>query len=94
MSIYKLTHLYSKYTFYTQIDQQSVSKLIKPGFNVVVEKGAGSPSHFSDADYEAAGAKVVDAGDVWKSDIIMKVSDTTRSLQFWRRQDTLCILNG
>ena len=53
----------------------------------MVEKGAGSPSHFSDADYEAAGAKVVDAGDVWKSDIIMKVSDTRRSLQFWRRQD-------
>ena len=40
----------------------------------MVEKGAGSPSHFSDADYEAAGAKVVDAGDVWKSDIVMKVS--------------------
>lgn len=56
---------------------ESVSKLIKPGFNVVVEKGAGSPSHFSDADYEAAGAKVVDAGDVWKSDIIMKLRPPT-----------------
>lgn len=51
-----------------------MSKLTKPGFNVLIEKGAGSPSHFSDADYEAAGAKVVDASDVWKnSDIVMKV---------------------
>ena len=52
-----------------------MSKLIKPGFSVLVEKGAGSSSHFSDADYEAAGAKVVDAEEVWnKSDIVMKVS--------------------
>lgn len=53
---------------------QSVSKLTKPGFIVLIEKGAGSSSHFSDADYEAAGAKVVDAEEVWKkSDIVMKV---------------------
>ena len=31
-------------------------------------------SHFSDADYEAAGAKIVDAEEIWKkSDIVMKV---------------------
>ena len=54
---------------------QSVSKLTKPGFSVLIEKGAGSLSHFSDADYEAAGAKIVEAGEVWKnSDIVMKVS--------------------
>ena len=54
---------------------QSVSKLTKPGFSVLIEKGAGSSSHFSDADYEAAGAKVVDAAEVWKkSDIVLKVS--------------------
>ena len=49
--------------------------MTKPGFNVLIEKGAGSPSHFSDAEYEAAGAKVVEADEVWKSsDIVMKVS--------------------
>jgi NAD(P) transhydrogenase len=53
---------------------QSVSKLVKPGFSVLIEKGAGSPSFFSDADYEAAGAKIVERDDVWKdSDIVMKV---------------------
>lgn len=54
---------------------QTVSKLVKPGFSVLIEKGAGSPSYFSDAEYEAAGAKIVERDDVWKSsDIVMKVS--------------------
>ena len=53
-----------------------MSKLTKPGFNVLIEKGAGAPSHFSDAEYEAAGAKVVEAEEVWKgSDVVMKVSN-------------------
>ena len=51
-----------------------MSKLVKPGFSVLIEKGAGSSSHFSDADYEAAGAKIVEADEVWKnSDVVMKV---------------------
>eukprot|EP00985_Skeletonema_marinoi_P004018 scaffold1755_cov123-Skeletonema_marinoi.AAC.5 len=53
---------------------ESVSKLVKPGFNVLIEKGAGSSSHFSDAEYASAGAKIVEAEEVWKnSDIVMKV---------------------
>ncbi len=51
-----------------------MSKLTKPGFRVLIERGTGSALHFSDADYEAAGAKVADADDVWRdSDIVMKV---------------------
>ncbi|KAL7541153.1 hypothetical protein ACHAXR_010671 [Thalassiosira sp. AJA248-18] len=57
---------------------ESVSKLTKPGFNVIIEKGAGIPSHFSDADYEAAGAKIVEAEEVWKnSDLVMKLRPPT-----------------
>ena len=42
---------------------------------MLIEKGAGVSSHFSDADYESAGAKVVEVEEVWKqSDIVMKVS--------------------
>ena len=60
-----------------------MSKLTKPGFSVLIEKGAGSFSHFSDAEYEAAGAKVVDAEDLWKkSDIVMKVRSNTTSAAF------------
>mmetsp|Transcript_943 Transcript_943/g.1948 ORF Transcript_943/g.1948 Transcript_943/m.1948 type:complete len:975 (+) Transcript_943:398-3322(+) len=57
---------------------ESVSKLVKPGFNVLIEKGAGTLSHFSDADYENAGAKIVEAEEVWgKSDIVMKLRPPT-----------------
>jgi alanine dehydrogenase len=57
-----------------------VIKLTTPGFQVVVEKDAGIGSHFSDATYEAAGAKVVSSDDVWKSDIVLKVRTTTHVL--------------
>ncbi|KAL7466245.1 hypothetical protein ACHAXS_006536 [Conticribra weissflogii] len=57
---------------------ESVSKLVKPGFNVLIEKGAGISSHFSDVDYENAGAKIVEAEEVWrKSDIVMKLRPPT-----------------
>lgn len=53
----------------------TVARLVKPGFSVQIEKGAGESSYFADADYEAAGAAVVD--NVWKdSDIVLKVCCT------------------
>lgn len=52
---------------------ESVKRLVTPGFNVVVETNAGAASYFSNADYEAAGAKIVDR--VWDdADIVLKVS--------------------
>ena len=39
---------------------ESVGKLTKAGFNVVVQKGAGALPSFSDEAYVAAGAKIVD----------------------------------
>ncbi|CAB9508472.1 transhydrogenase, mitochondrial [Seminavis robusta] len=54
---------------------ESVGRLVKPGFNVLIEDGAGSKSHFSNADYEAAGASIAStADDVWnQSDIVLKL---------------------
>jgi NAD(P) transhydrogenase len=55
---------------------ESVKRLTKPGFSVLVEDGAGVTSYYSNADYEAAGAKIVPSGseEVWKqSDIILKL---------------------
>jgi NAD(P) transhydrogenase subunit alpha len=37
---------------------ETVKKLIGAGFEVVVEKGAGTAASYPDADYEAAGAKI------------------------------------
>jgi NAD(P) transhydrogenase subunit alpha len=49
-----------------------VEKLIKLGFRVAVEPGAGDAANFSDDTYRAAGAEI--APDVWgKADILFKV---------------------
>jgi len=56
-----------------------VEKLIKLGFAVKVESGAGDAANFSDDTYRAAGAEVVmDAAQLWgKSDIVYKVRAPT-----------------
>src|SRR5919206_1520736 len=52
-----------------------VEKLIKLGFRVAVEAGAGDAANFADDTYRAAGAETVaDAARLWASaDIIFKV---------------------
>ena len=52
-----------------------VEKLIKLGFSVVVETGAGDLSNFADDTYAAVGAKVAaSAADLWNAaDIVFKV---------------------
>ncbi|KOO09380.1 Re/Si-specific NAD(P)(+) transhydrogenase subunit alpha [Vibrio hepatarius] len=53
---------------------KSVEQLLKLGFEVVVETGAGELASFDDAAFEAAGAKVGSKDDVWGSDLILKVN--------------------
>jgi len=48
-----------------------VEKLIKLGFRVAVQSGAGDAANFSDDAYRAAGAEIV--SDPWDADIIFKV---------------------
>jgi NAD(P) transhydrogenase subunit alpha len=54
---------------------ETVKKLIKAGATVAVRSGAGERSHFSDQDYEAAGAKIAktDAEAVGAADIVLTV---------------------
>lgn len=53
-----------------------VSRLVQSGLEVQVETQAGNGSCFSDADYEAAGARIMhDPYEAWNSaDIVLKVS--------------------
>ncbi|MFO5526779.1 MAG: Re/Si-specific NAD(P)(+) transhydrogenase subunit alpha [Cuspidothrix sp.] len=53
-----------------------VAKLVKQGLEVLVETGAGEKAFFTDADYEAAGAKIVgDSAQLWsEADVLLKVS--------------------
>ncbi|MFC7409064.1 Re/Si-specific NAD(P)(+) transhydrogenase subunit alpha [Hydrogenophaga atypica] len=56
-----------------------VAKLIKLGFQVVVQRGAGDLANLSDDDYRAAGASIVPTeADLWNgSDIVFKVRPPT-----------------
>ena len=56
-----------------------VEKLIKLGFKVVVQAGAGDAANFSDDTYRAAGAEIVaDTAGVWSgADIVFKVRGPT-----------------
>lgn len=50
---------------------QTVGQIIKLGYTVVVETGAGTASSCSDSAYVAAGAEI---GSVWNADLVLKVN--------------------
>ncbi len=50
---------------------QTVGQIIKLGYEVVVETGAGVASSFSDAAYVDAGAEI---GAIWDADVVLKVN--------------------
>ena len=52
----------------------TVTQLIKLGYDVAVESGAGQLAKFDDAAYTEAGASVVSRDDVFKSDIVYKIN--------------------
>ncbi|MBM7035702.1 Re/Si-specific NAD(P)(+) transhydrogenase subunit alpha [Vibrio ulleungensis] len=56
---------------------KSVEQLLKLGFDVVVESGAGALASFDDAAYVAAGATSGNHSDIWSSDVILKVNAPT-----------------
>jgi len=69
-----------------------VEKLIKLGFGVNVESGAGAAANFSDEAYRAAGAGIIDGSpQLWaKSDIIFKVrGPTAEEVTLMREGSTL-----
>lgn len=56
------------------ITPSNVQQLRKRGATVRVEKNAGILSGFSDAQYEEAGAELVTPEEVWKQDMVVKVT--------------------
>jgi len=76
---------------------ETVGRLIKDGFEVIVESGAGRDYNL-DANYEEAGATVVDgADDVYgEADIVVKVQSPTEDEIGLLRggQVLICFLNG
>jgi H+-translocating NAD(P) transhydrogenase subunit alpha len=76
---------------------ETVGRLVKDGFAVLVESGAGRDYNL-DANYEEAGARVVDdaAGVYGEADIVVKVqSPTEDEIGLLREgQVLICFLNG
>ena len=55
----------------------SVKRLMKCGFDLNIETGAGVAAGFLDSDYEAAGAKIVSTEDAWSTPIVAKIAPPT-----------------
>ena len=55
------------------ITPMSMKKLLKAGFEVLIEKGAGASSNYADSAYEEAGAKVVSRSDALACDTIISI---------------------
>ena len=55
----------------------SISSLIKLGFTVQVQKGAGTKASFTDEEYINTSAEVVSKKQCWQSDIVFKVNAPT-----------------
>lgn len=53
---------------------KTVEQLLKLGFTVTVENGAGKLASFDDEAFIQVGATISDTADVWQSDIVLKVN--------------------
>jgi NAD(P) transhydrogenase subunit alpha len=55
----------------------TVQQLVRLGYDVVVESGAGAASSFPDEDYAGAGAAVGTADEAWQADVVLRVNGPT-----------------
>jgi alanine dehydrogenase len=67
----------------------AVETLVRRGHAVLVESGAGLGSGLTDAQYQAAGAKIVDAATAWGAKLVIKVKEPIASEYRFLREDLL-----
>ena len=51
----------------------SIPKLKKLGFDIIIEKGAGEKSDYSDSEYEDKGGKIGNLEEVMESELIVSI---------------------
>ncbi|WP_277452963.1 Re/Si-specific NAD(P)(+) transhydrogenase subunit alpha [Janibacter sp. DB-40] len=56
---------------------KTVAQMIKLGYDVIVEPGAGAASAYPDQGYVDAGATLGETAEVWASDIVVKINAPT-----------------
>ena len=64
-----------------------VRDLVARGHDVVVERGAGAGSSFSDRDYEQVGAALGSTADAWEAELVLKVKEPQPSEYDYLRHD-------
>lgn len=66
---------------------EGAAELVGAGHEVRIERGAGLGCGLADADYEAAGARLVDVDSAWAADLVLKVKEPTAAeFEFLRGQ--------
>jgi len=66
-----------------------VESLTKRGHEVWVERGAGVGSGLADAEYEAAGARLVSAEEAWSAEMVVKVKEPLPEEYKYLRSDLI-----
>ncbi|ADR37445.1 L-alanine dehydrogenase [Oceanithermus profundus DSM 14977] len=66
-----------------------VESLVKRGHEVWVERGAGVGSGLADAEYEAAGARLVSAEEAWSTEMVVKVKEPLPEEYKYLRSDLI-----
>ena len=69
----------------------SVKLLIKKGYQVAVESGAGAQSFFSNEEFSSAGASLVSRDEALGADVVLKVNAPTEEEISRMRQGSACI---
>jgi alanine dehydrogenase len=64
-----------------------VHALVAEGHDVLVQKGAGLGSSFTDEEYAAAGASIVHVEDAWAAETVLKVKEPIESEYGYLRPD-------
>ncbi len=59
------------------ITPETAALLIDSGYRVMVESGAGNTINYSDRYYSEAGAEIVEKAEVFRADVILKISPPT-----------------
>lgn len=68
-----------------------VEMLVKQGFQVQVESGAGQESKFSDQQYKSAGATITDIKGAFSSDLVLKVHEHLLSWKTFLKVKLICV---
>ncbi|MDB1144765.1 MAG: Re/Si-specific NAD(P)(+) transhydrogenase subunit alpha [Alcaligenaceae bacterium] len=70
---------------------KTVTEILKLGFEVLVEQGAGNKANFQDHSFVEAGGTIASKQDVWGSDIILKVNPPTEEEISWIKEGATLI---